>query len=79
MPVEHNRREELIAAVQKVGVPEAVRRIKNVVQETGIGMQDKIYELAEEFLPNDAPTEQKQALATAIQETIDEFLSGLQG
>ncbi len=29
-----SRRKELIAAVAKVGVPESVRRIKSVVQET---------------------------------------------
>lgn len=39
----------------------------------------KCYELAELFLPDDAPEEQKQELAQEIQDTIEEYVGGLEG
>jgi hypothetical protein len=39
----------------------------------------KCYELAKLYLPQDATEDQKKELAQAIQDTINEFISGLEG
>ena len=44
-----------------------------------MNFDQKCYELAELFLPKDAKEDQKQDLAQAIQDTIDEYIGGLEG
>jgi hypothetical protein len=44
-----------------------------------MNFDQKCYELAELYLPNDATEDQKKALAQALQDTINEFIGGLEG
>ena len=44
-----------------------------------MSFDQKCYELAEFFLPDNASEKQKQDLAQAIQDAIDGFLGGLEG
>jgi len=48
-------------------------------QELQMSFDQKCYELAEFFLPDNASEKQKQDLAQAIQDAIDGFLGGLEG